>query len=66
MFPVASDLSIATDEIAYPFGFTFCVTFAISVTPASVVTQTSPPGSPLSGPYPLFTAYTTVNCDDPF
>src|ERR1700674_525285 len=60
VLPVASDLSIATDEIAYRFGFTFCVTFVINVTPALVVTHTPPPGIPLSGPYPLVTAYTTV------
>src|SRR6202140_3310823 len=60
VLPVASDLSIATEEIACPFGFTVCVTFVINVTPALVVTHTSPPGFPPSGPYPLVTAYTTV------
>src|ERR1039457_5767697 len=63
VLPVASDESIATVEIAYPFGFTFwvafSVTFVIKLTPASVVTHTSPPGDPLRGPYPLVTAYTT-------
>src|ERR1035441_176159 len=63
VLPVASDESIATVEIAYPFGFTFwvafSVTFVIKLTPASDVTHPSPPGAPLRGPYPLVTAYTT-------
>src|SRR5208282_5220845 len=40
--------------------FAFCVTFVIKMAPAFVVTHTSPPRSPLSGPYPFVTAYTTV------
>ena len=60
VLPVASDVSIATAAIAYPCGFTFWVTFVIKLTPALVVTHTSPPGDPLSGPYPFVTAYTTV------
>jgi hypothetical protein len=60
VLPLVSDESIATEEIAYPFGFTFPVTFVIKLTPALVVTHTSPPGAPLIGPYPSVTAYTTA------
>src|ERR1700732_3579522 len=50
--PLATEVSMATEEIAYVFGLMLPVTFVITgvAAPALVVTQTSPPPMFANGP----------------